>query len=1554
VDAGGPYPSVHEGEQLQLKGLDLLDDMKPVNPGFTTIQWQQVSGPGTATFADASEYQTAVVFNGPGLHVLRLTGDDGQIKAYEDVTIQVWSTSKPIILTKVGAMPVSQTSASLRGVLSTAETAHVWFCWGTVDGGVASTGDWQHVVSAGTVTKDVAFSSLVTGLLHNTTYFYRCYATNAYGTSWSDAVSFSGTPAGPELWTPANITKSVWYDASDDSTITAPGGLVNQWRDKSGNNNHLSQSGVNRPAVGTRTLAGRYALDFNKGSDQYMNLTTSINLLGKTLLMVGLKDAGSDMALMGTAASGYVQFLSTAGGDMFYDASTRWWTGGSVTGSSADYAGNGVGNIFGFVLNSSNIKSAQNGTLRTGNAKSGTVAPAVDRVGRTQVGQQWDGLMAEFIVLPNEDNTNRQLCEGYLAHKWGIAGNLPSSHPYKSFAPGGEQVPIANNAPTAISGTAATFNAFLAATGTSYDVYVCYGTSDGETNVGSWTSSAYVGSWTNVSTNVSYTASGLVAGLTYHYAFMASNATETVWGTPSWEYTAPGASQTCTLTVSTPHGTAVPGGVSLQPLNSVVNVSILDSPLLIGSTQYVCTGWIGTGSATNGSGTSTSFTITQDTTITWLWETNTVTLHTVIFDEGTHGARTGGGALTQQVVAGSSATAPNITPAPGYTFTGWDVSFANVTSDLTVHAQYSAIQYTLTYLAGAHGWISGTATQVVAYGASGTAVTAIPDTGYDFVNWSDSDTQNPRTDSSVAQSLSVTANFVARTPPVVSTVAGAVPVSQVSASLRGVLSSGETAQAWFCWGTADGGAASTGAWQYVVSAGAVTQGVAFSNLVTGLSTNTTYFYRCYATNAYGSDWSDTATFSGTPAGVVIAGGLWAPTNIVKSVWYDASDASTITTSGGLVSRWNDKSGNKNNATNSTATTQPGTGTRTIGGRNAIEFGLAGTKRFLAMSNSVDFVDRCVIGVFAIDTTGVSAQFIGSPNGENKQIGYNASQWRIAAVSNNWINGGTGEVSTTNTYDNAPHMVSYEGGSTLKFFIDGTQDPSTEGRENAAAYRLQTLGMYYPSSSAAFFDGLMGELIILASIPSVEDRQMLEGYLAHKWGIASNLPSGHPYKTQAPGTGAVVANIAPTAISGTAATLNASLGAAGTNYAVYVYYGTSNGETNAGSWTSSAYVGSWTNVSTNVSCAVSNLAAGTTYHYAFMASNSAGVVWASPSWTFRTVGTAGPTHTITASAGSGGSIAPSGDVAVGEGSDKTFTITLDTGYSIADVLVDSVSVGAVSSYTFSNVTAGHTITAAFAASQYTVTFDANGGTVPSPESKVVTCGSTYGTLATTSRSGCTFNGWFTAASGGTLVTSSTTVTITADQTLYAQWTALSALPSPWVKQDIGTIGLAGSATYSNGTFTVIGAGAGVKGTADALQFVNQLATADCDIKARVVSLTNAATAGKAGVMIRESLATNAREAGVWVTPANITFTYRKSTGGKTTAKTATGAAPRWVRLIRTGNSFAAYHSADGATWTQVGTSVNITMVNNVYIGMGVSSGATNTLATGTMDNVMAAP
>jgi hypothetical protein len=101
-----------------------------------------------------------------------------------------------------------------------------------------------------------------------------------------------------------------------------------------------------------------------------------------------------------------------------------------------------------------------------------------------------------------------------------------------------------------------------------------------------------------------------------------------------------------------------------------------------------------------------------------------------------------------------------------------------------------------------------------------------------------------------------------------------------------------------------------------------------------------------------------------------------------------------------------------------------------------------------------------------------------------------------------------------------------------------------------------------------------------------------------------------------------------------------------------------------------------------------------------------------------LGQAPVTYTITASAGPGGTINPSGAVTVNQGSSLTFIITPSTGYHIVSVLVDGGSVGAVTSYTFNSVTASHTIAASFAINTYTITASAGPHGTINPSGAVI--------------------------------------------------------------------------------------------------------------------------------------------------------------------------------------------------------------------------------------------
>jgi hypothetical protein len=97
----------------------------------------------------------------------------------------------------------------------------------------------------------------------------------------------------------------------------------------------------------------------------------------------------------------------------------------------------------------------------------------------------------------------------------------------------------------------------------------------------------------------------------------------------------------------------------------------------------------------------------------------------------------------------------------------------------------------------------------------------------------------------------------------------------------------------------------------------------------------------------------------------------------------------------------------------------------------------------------------------------------------------------------------------------------------------------------------------------------------------------------------------------------------------------------------------------------------------------------------------------------------PKYTITASAGMNGNIYETGDILVLEGNKKTFYIVSDVGYKIEDVLVDGVSVGAVSSYTFTDVSGNHTISVSFIAlPEYTINASADSNGIIEPSGEVI--------------------------------------------------------------------------------------------------------------------------------------------------------------------------------------------------------------------------------------------
>lgn len=186
---------------------------------------------------------------------------------------------------------------------------------------------------------------------------------------------------------------------------------------------------------------------------------------------------------------------------------------------------------------------------------------------------------------------------------------------------------------------------------------------------------------------------------------------------------------------------------------------------------------------------------------------------------------------------------------------------------------------------------------------------------------------------------------------------------------------------------------------------------------------------------------------------------------------------------------------------------------------------------------------------------------------------------------------------------------------------------------------------------------------------------------------------------------------------------------------------------------------------------------------------------------------------------------------------------------------------------------------------------------------------------------------------------------------------SALPTTYAHGDIGdaaTVGLAGSASYDSatGTYTLTGAGADIWNAADGFQFVYTTLTGDSQMKARVTSLTNTNVWAKAGLMYRSGIGVDAPFADVVATPGSgVSFQWRTTAGSTPSNAQITGiTAPVWLKLVRVGNQFSGYYSPDNVTWTQIGTSVTISMGTTANAGLVACSHTSTQLTTATFTNV----
>ena len=268
--------------------------------------------------------------------------------------------------------------------------------------------------------------------------------------------------------------------------------------------------------------------------------------------------------------------------------------------------------------------------------------------------------------------------------------------------------------------------------------------------------------------------------------------------------------------------------------------------------------------------------------------------------------------------------------------------------------------------------------------------------------------------------------------------------------------------------------------------------------------------------------------SATLVGSFTYGALWTPAEITTALWLDADDASTITTVSGNVSEWRDKSGNARHATQSVSASRPSYVAGAMGGKAVMRH--AGTGEFLDLTPGLNFLSNSSAHtIFAVIESSQDGQFGGIIATQNEasnagiQFGFgnvtpNVAIYRLQGASTRR------QRTSSASFTGAPVIASlhYDGsGSTagnagIRIFKNGTEDVGAFNEiTGSGEFQKSTDHFIGIRGTTIPYDGDIAEIIILESDASSQDRQFVEGYLAHKWGLEANLPAEHPYKSAAP-------------------------------------------------------------------------------------------------------------------------------------------------------------------------------------------------------------------------------------------------------------------------------------------------------------------------------------------------------------------------------------------------------------------------------------------------------
>ena len=1125
-----------------------------------------------------------------------------------------------------GAGGVTATNAWLRGTLNStggAPTA-VTIYWGAADGGTIKTA-WGNTIAVGVLPTGL-FSNRVTGLSPNATYYYCCYATNVAGETWASGTSNFTTQATPPAvdndgGAAGVTTNSAWLSGTLTSTGGAPTSATIYWGS--------SDSGTNNAAWGNSIPLG--SLSTGLFSNQVSGLSPNVKYYYRCYATNSAGQTWATATTNFTTPAG-VPALDNDGGAAGVATNSAWLSGtllstGGVPTTVTIYWGPSDGGTI--KANWSNFVSL--GVLPVGSFSNhlSVLSPNATYCyccyATNAAGDAWASGTSNFTTiasLPAVDNdggaagvtTNSAWLRGTLTSTGGLAtsvtiywgssdagtngaawgntnafGVLPTGlfsnqvsglspnvkYYYRCYAVNSDgemwaaattnfatpiQPPAVDDASGAlgITGTNAWLVGTLTTTGgapTTVKVY--WGISDGGTTKASWGNTNTLGALpVGLFSNL---VSGLSPNVTYYYRSYATNGGGEVWAAGTTSFATP-----ATAPVLDNGG----GAQGITATNAWLRGTLISTG---GVPTSVTIYW---GSSDGGTNKAS-------------WG-NSILLG--VLPEGLFSNRVSG--LNQNVTYYYCCYATN---SIGET---WALGTSNFTTQATPPAVDN--DGGATGVTTNSAWLNGT---LLSTGGAPTTVTiywGIADGGTNTASWGKTNTLGVlpiglfsnqvtglslytryyyrccATNSTGKTWASGTTNFTTlAAAPAVDNDGGAGGVTATNAWLRGTLNStgGAPTAVTIYWGAADGGTIKT-AWGNTIAVGVLPTGL-FSNRVTGLSPNATYYYCCYATNVAGETWaSGTSNFTtqATPPAVDNDGGAAGVTT--NSAWLSG----TLTSTGGAPTSATIYWGSSDSGTNNAAW------------GNSIPLGSLSTGLFSnqvsGLSPNVKYYYRCYATNSAGQTWATATTNFTTPAG----VPALDNDGGAAGVATNsaWLSGtllSTGGVPTTVTIYWGP-----SDGGTIKAnwsnfvslgvlpvgsFSNHLSVLSPNGTYYYCCYATNAAGDAWASGTSNF--------TTIASTPAVDNDGGAAGVTTNSAWLRGTLTS----------TGGLAT-------------------------AVTIYWGTTDGGTSKASWSNTISLGEL--AAGPFSNQVSSLAPNVLYRYRCAASNSAGETWAAGTSNFTTLAT----------------------------------------------------------------------------------------------------------------------------------------------------------------------------------------------------------------------------------------------------------------------------------------------------------------------------------------------